>query len=86
MKARLTLRINKAVIDNAKIYTKEHKHNLSFLVENYLRKITTDKQALQSDEIEISSLVKAFTLADGKVPEDFNYKKARFEYLIKKYK
>ena len=86
MKAKVTLRINKAVIDNAKIYAKEHKYSLSFLVENYLRKITTDKQSLQRDEIEISPLVKAFILGDGKVPENFDYKKARLEYLIEKYK
>jgi hypothetical protein len=86
MKARLTLRINKVVIDNAKIYAKKNKLSLSFLVENYLRNITTDKQSLQSDEIEVISLVKAFNVGDVKVPEDFDYKKARLEYLIKKYK
>jgi hypothetical protein len=42
MNTKLTLSLNKEVIDQAKRYAKDHDVSLSFLVENYLLKIVSD--------------------------------------------
>ncbi|MCI9844218.1 DUF6364 family protein [Flavobacterium pectinovorum] len=86
MDAKLTLKLDKDVIEKAKIYAAEHKHSLSFLVENYLKTITKIEDIGNAEELEISSFVKSFTMGNGSVPEDFDYKKARKEYLTEKYK
>ena len=42
MNTKLTLSLDKNVIERAKLYAKEHEVSVSFLVENYLLKITSD--------------------------------------------
>ena len=86
MDAKLTLKLDKTVIEKAKVYAAEHQHSLSLLVENYLKAITKVEQENKEEELEISSFVKSFTIGKGSVPEDFDYKKAREEYLTEKYK
>ena len=86
MDAKLTLKLDKSVIEKAKVYAAEHQHSLSLLVENYLKAITKAEQENKEEELEISSFVKSFTIGKGSVPEDFDYKKAREEYLTEKYK
>jgi hypothetical protein len=44
MDSRLTLHLNKEVIDQAKKYAREHQVSLSTLVEHYLLKITSSSQ------------------------------------------
>lgn len=85
MDAKLTLKLDKNVIEKAKLYAAEHKHSLSLLVENYLKAITQTEEK-ESDKIQISSFVKSFTIGEGSIPEDFDYKKERAEYLAEKYK
>ena len=85
MDAKLTLKLDKNVIEKAKLYAAEHKHSLSLLVENYLKPITQTEEK-ESDKIQISSFVKSFTIGEGSIPEDFDYKKERAEYLAEKYK
>ena len=86
MDAKLTLKLDKDVIEKAKIYAAEHKHSLSLLIENYLKTITKIEDKGNAEELEISSFVKSLTIGKGSVPEDFDYKKARTEYLTEKYK
>jgi len=86
MDAKLTLKLDKNVIEKAKVYAAEHQHSLSLLVENYLKAITKIEEKDKIDEFEISSFVKSFTIGKGSVPENFDYKKAREEYLTEKYK
>jgi Family of unknown function (DUF6364) len=84
MDAKLTLKLDKSVIEKAKIYAAEHQHSLSLLVENYLKAITEKDRFV--DNYEISSFVKSFTIGKGEVAADFDYKKARQEHLSEKYK
>ncbi len=84
MDAKLTLKLDKSVIEKAKIYAAEHQHSLSLLVENYLKAITENKGSVKENEI--SSFVKDLTLGKGEIPADFDYKKDRQNYLSEKYK
>ena len=86
MDAKLTLKLDKTVIEKAKVYAAEHQHSLSFLVENYLKAITETEKRENTKEIEISSFVKSLTVGKGEVQVDFDYKKDRQDYLSQKYK
>ena len=46
MDTKLTLKLDKSVIEKAKIYAAQHKHSLSFLIENYLKAVTTDEDPI----------------------------------------
>lgn len=84
MDAKLTLKLDKSVIDRAKIYAAEHKHSLSLLVENYLKTII--ERDNDSENPEISAFVKSLAVGKGKIENDFDYKKDRQDYLSEKYK
>ena len=86
MDTKLTLKLDKNVIEKAKIYAAEHKHSLSFMVENYLKAITSMEKTEANEEIKISEFVKSISIGNGEIPADFDYKKARQDYLIEKYK
>jgi hypothetical protein len=43
VEAKLTLKLDKAAIDSAKQYAKEHKNSLSRMVENYFRNISSEQ-------------------------------------------
>lgn len=86
MDTKLTLKLDKNVIEKAKIYAAEQKHSLSFMVENYLKAITSTEKNEAIEEIKISEFVKSISIGNGEVPADFDYKKARQDYLIEKYK
>ncbi|SDE29395.1 DUF6364 family protein [Niabella drilacis] len=81
MNAKLTLNLNKAVIDNAKDYAKEQHTSLSKLIENYLGSLTKK----DSTKAKISPLVERLT---GIIPGEQkteDYKSDYHEYLTKKY-
>ncbi len=85
MDAKLTLKLDKYVIDKAKDYASSQNRSLSRLIESYLKSLidTDNKEAI--DDIEISPFVRS--LQTGvKIPADFDYKKAYGEYLAEKYK
>jgi len=86
MDTKLTLKLDKNVIEKAKIYAAEHKHSLSFMVENYLKAITLMEKTDANEDIKISEFVKSISIGNGEIPTDFDYKKARQDYLIEKYK
>lgn len=82
MDAKLTLKLNQQIIENAKRYASDRKLSLSRIVESYLQSLTSDKS---EDEFEISPFVKS--IATGKsIPADFDYKTEYSDYLIEKYK
>lgn len=85
MDTKLTLKLDKFVIDRAKKYASSHKRSLSRMIESYLKSII-DKDSPETDEeIEISPFVKS--MATGvKLPKDFDYKKTYGDYLSEKYK
>lgn len=80
MDTKLTIKLDDDVITRAKTYAKSRKTSLSKMIESYLDSVTKP----ESKGIEITPLVKSLsgviTLTD-----DYDYKKDRTEYLIKKY-
>jgi hypothetical protein len=54
MNTKLTLVVDKEIIDRAKLYAKNNKRSLSDLVENYLKALTKEKEY---GEFELSETV-----------------------------
>lgn len=84
MDTKLTIRLNSEVIERAKKYASEQKISLSKLVEAYLDTISKSKSD-QSDDIQITPLVKSLMGKAGSLPADYDYKKEYRDYLDKKY-
>lgn len=85
MDAKLTLKLDKNVIENAKQYAASKKQSLSRMIESYLKAITDKEQTMKDDDFEISPFIKS--LRTGvKLPPDLDYKKEYGEYLSEKYK
>ena len=82
MDTRLTLTIEKNVIDKAKDYARKKGRSLSDLIENYLKLIISSKEKENLEEI--TPLVKSM-MGSFKVPKDFDYNKALVDGLNKKY-
>lgn len=82
MDTKLTLKLNKGVIEKAKAYASNKKVSLSRIIEAYLQTLTSETK---NDEFEISPFVKS--IATGtKIPTDLDYKKEYADYLMEKYK
>jgi len=80
MDTKLTLSLDKLVIEQAKNYAKSNKVSLSRLIEAYLASLTTKYQT----ETKISPLVKSLS---GVISlESENLKADYTDYLIEKYK
>lgn len=80
MDTKLTIKINNDVISRAKRYAKLRRTSLSKMVESFLDSVTKN----EPDDIEITPLVKSLS-GVIKLPESFDYKKERTDFLIKKY-
>ena len=85
MDAKLTLKLDKNVIEKAKKYAKSHERSLSRLTESYLKSLIDNKSNQSETDIEISPFVKSMRTGVN-LPPDFDHKKARTEYLSEKYK
>lgn len=82
MDAKLTLKLDKDVIDRAKSYASKKEISLSRLVESYFKSLTSGSK---TEKFEISPFVRS--LATGiEIPSDLDYKKEYSEYLLEKYK
>jgi 2-hydroxy-3-keto-5-methylthiopentenyl-1-phosphate phosphatase len=79
MTTKLTLTVEKNVIEKAKSYAKHTGRSLSELVENYLETLTEVKE-----DGELSPALKKIVGA-VKVPTDFDEKKELEEYFKSKY-
>jgi macrodomain Ter protein organizer (MatP/YcbG family) len=80
MNTKLTIKLDNDVISRAKRYAEKRRTSLSKMIESYLDAITKPDK----DDIEITPLVKSLSGIIS-LPEDYDYKKDRTEYLIKKY-
>ncbi len=80
MNTKLTIKLDDEVISRAKKYAENRKTSLSKMIESYLDSVTKS----DSKKIKITPLVKSLS---GLIhlPENFNYKKERSDYLTKKY-
>ena len=81
MDAKLTLKLDTEVIENAKEYAKNTNTSLSKLIENYLNAITKNKKRRRKVNPIVKSLTGIITLDEKK-----DYKEAYTKYLTEKYK
>ena len=79
MNTKLTLNLDKGVIEEAKSYAKENKMSLSKLIENYLRSLTKDTN---KKDRKVSPLVDSLT---GVISSDVDERKSYRDYLSEKY-
>ena len=80
MDTKLTLKLKKKVIDQAKKYAAAHEISLSKIIENYLAAITSESEKKE----EISPLVKSLS-GVIQLPSDFNSKGQLHKHLNEKY-
>jgi hypothetical protein len=85
MDTKLTLKLDKFVIDKAKDYALSHKRSLSRIIESYLKSLINQDDSIDNKEIKISPFVKSMTTGVN-VPADIDYKKEYSDYLSDKYK
>ena len=81
MNTKLTLTIEKTVIEKAKEYAKEKERSLSDLIENYLKALTKDHP---KKDIELNPIVKSLK-GSFNAPKNMDYKKELAKRLSKKY-
>jgi len=80
MSTKLTLTIDKSIIERAKFYAKNTGRSLSELIENYLADIKKE-----SSQTVISSKLEKI-VGSVKLPDDFNEQKELQSHLEKKHK
>lgn len=81
MDTKLTLNVDKNVIEQAKEYAKSHQISLSRLVESYLASLIEKKDG----ETEITPLVESLS-GVIELDKDFDYKESYTNFLMEKYK
>ncbi|MEN8138627.1 MAG: DUF6364 family protein [Bacteroidota bacterium] len=81
MDTKLTLSVDKEIIEKAKEYAKSQKVSLSKIIESYLSALTSHR----SKEIEITPFVESLS-GVIKLDKNFDYKKDYTDFLIEKYK
>jgi hypothetical protein len=74
MNTKLTLNIDKEIIEEAKIYAKSHSVSLSKLIENYLKSLARQSKIKSS----VSPLVESLT---GIIPSDYDERKEYRNYI-----
>jgi hypothetical protein len=78
MNTKLTLNLDKEIINEAKIYAKSHSVSLSKLIENYLNSLTQKSKEKSS----VSALVESLTEI---IPNDYEERDDYRNYIDKKY-
>ena len=85
MEGKLTLYIDKKVIERAKKYAKQERRSLSDIVENYLKLLTNDIRRKEENQVlEKSVRYSPIDKLRGsmKYPKDLDYKEALQQELI----
>ncbi len=85
MDTKLTLKLDKYVIEKAKEYAASNKRSLSRLIEDYLKALVLRKDAEDIEEIEISPFIQSMSTGVD-IPADLDYKKDYHKFLEEKYK
>lgn len=80
MTTKLTLTIEKDVIETAKSYAQKKGRSLSGLVENYLKSLSGDENEAGNLSPKVKRLLGAI-----KLPDDFDYKENLGDEIEKKY-
>jgi hypothetical protein len=85
MDTKLTLKLDKEVIAEAKVYAASQKKSLSRLIEGYLQSLVSQHRNESATEIELSPFVKS--IASGiNIPADLDYKTKYLDRVAEKYK
>lgn len=86
MDNKLTLKLNKFVIEKAKKYAASQKRSLSQIIESYLQSLT-EKEDTDKDksDIQISPFVKSMS-SGFHMPAEKNFKSDYTNHLTEKYK
>ena len=82
MNTKLTLTIEREVIESAKRYAKDKNRSLSDLIENYLKMLTKEDKVMKSQKL---SPVVASLKGSFKMPKNMDYKKEIRNRLEEKY-
>lgn len=82
MNTKLTLTIEREIIERAKNYAKDKNRSLSDIVENYL-KILTDKEKKEKEK-QLNPIVESLK-GSFKMPKNMDYKKELKNRLAEKY-
>jgi len=78
MTTKLTLSLNKSVIERAKRYAKGNNQSLSQIIESYLDKVTSENPEFGDPELDaIRGIIE--------LPSDFDIKKEAIELRVKKH-
>ena len=85
MDTKLTLKLDRVVIEKAKDYALSHKRSLSRIIESYLQSLLFQSDSEDRTEIKISPFVKSISSGIN-IPADLDYKKEYSNYLTEKYK
>jgi len=85
MDTKLTLKLDKFVIERAKEYASTNKRSLSRIIESYLKSLVIRNKNSDEPDIEISPFVKSMSTG-VKIPTDFDYKSELLKHLIEKHK
>lgn len=83
MNTKLTLTLDKSVIEKGKAYAQKNGKSLSKIFENYLKTLTK-KEDSKEEDIEISPMVKSL-MGRFKMPQDFDEKKELAKMREEKY-
>lgn len=85
MNAKLTLTLEKDVIENAKEYAASQGQSLSSLVENYFKHLTLEKK--KDPKKKLKELPESFLKLEGclKYEGEFDYKEELTKALMEKY-
>jgi hypothetical protein len=85
MDTKLTLKLDKFVIEQAKEYASSHKRSLSRIIESYLRSLVNRDKNDEESNFEISPFVKSMSTGVN-IPFDLDYKSEILNHLIEKHK
>ena len=85
MDTKLTLKLDKFVIEQAKEYASSHNRSLSRIIESYLRSLINRDKNNDKSDLEISPFVKSM-FTGVNIPADLDYKSEILDHLIEKHK
>jgi len=83
MDKKLTLSLNKNIIEKAKDYAKQNKTSISKMIEAYFDSLTNNES--KENENITTPLVESLC-GVIELPKDFDYKASKAKYLLEKYK
>jgi hypothetical protein len=81
METKLTIRLKKTVIDQAKKYANDHETSLSKLIENYLSAITEESRSTEKISPLVQSLSGVIQLSENEDPKGTYQEHLKEKYL-----